>query len=200
MQVLGQFNSGFILTKLRETLFIIDQHAADEKYRYEKMVDRVRKTFSTQRLLQPYSLNPALCARADHLVQEKSRIEYHGISLSIQPPARGDEIAIDNCLVTHVPVRDGKVSSQGTVEDMLEKILSSEESEVFLPDGTEQDLATKACRSSVMIGDVLSREKMKDIVHKMAELKHPWNCPHGRPSIRKLYGLDGVVLWNSTTK
>lgn len=37
MQIIGQFNLGFIITKLRGDLFIIDQHATDEKYRFEKL-------------------------------------------------------------------------------------------------------------------------------------------------------------------
>lgn len=34
MQIVGQFNLGFIITELRGDLFILDQHACDEKYRY----------------------------------------------------------------------------------------------------------------------------------------------------------------------
>jgi len=37
MEILGQFNLGFILTKINTHLFIIDQHATDEKYRYEML-------------------------------------------------------------------------------------------------------------------------------------------------------------------
>ncbi|KMZ57622.1 hypothetical protein ZOSMA_84G00610 [Zostera marina] len=33
--VVGQFNLGFIIGKLDDDLFIIDQHAADEKYNFE---------------------------------------------------------------------------------------------------------------------------------------------------------------------
>jgi len=37
MQVLGQFNLGFIITKLNSDLFMIDQHATDEKYNFETL-------------------------------------------------------------------------------------------------------------------------------------------------------------------
>lgn len=37
-----------------------------------------------------------------------------------------------------------------------------------------------------MIGDDLNLPKMKSIVKTMSTLKSPWNCPHGRPSIRHL--------------
>ncbi len=50
MQVLGQFNRGFILGRLDSNLFIFDQHAADEKYNYETL--RRTTTLKTQGLLR----------------------------------------------------------------------------------------------------------------------------------------------------
>jgi len=35
-----------------------------------------------------------------------------------------------------------------------------------------------------MVGDSLDIEKMRNIVRNLATLKHPWNCPHGRPTMR----------------
>lgn len=40
MQVIGQFNLGFIVCRLGEDLYIIDQHAADEKYNFERLTVR----------------------------------------------------------------------------------------------------------------------------------------------------------------
>ena len=37
MEILGQFNLGFIITKLGDDLFIVDQHATDEKYNFENL-------------------------------------------------------------------------------------------------------------------------------------------------------------------
>ena len=37
MRIIGQFNLGFIIAELRGDLFILDQHACDEKYRYGKI-------------------------------------------------------------------------------------------------------------------------------------------------------------------
>ena len=54
MEVLGQFNLGFIIAKLENDLFIIDQHASDEKFNFE---DQQRNTtFKSQRLIVPQKL------------------------------------------------------------------------------------------------------------------------------------------------
>ena len=55
MEIIGQFNNAFILTRLGEHCFIVDQHAADEKYNFE-IFQRTAKMRS-QRLLAPKSLH-----------------------------------------------------------------------------------------------------------------------------------------------
>ena len=52
--------------------------------------------------------------------------------------------------------------------------------------------ASRACRSSNMIGRVLSTKEMERVVVKMHDLKDPWTCAHGRPTIH--YVLD-LHLW-----
>ncbi|KAH6943764.1 hypothetical protein HPB50_026940 [Hyalomma asiaticum] len=54
MKIIGQFNLGFIITQLGEDLFIVDQHAADEKYNFETLQRDV--VMETQRLLMPQAL------------------------------------------------------------------------------------------------------------------------------------------------
>ena len=40
-----------------------------------------------------------------------------------------------------------------------------------------------------MIGHVLNHSQMKRIVRHMGEIDQPWNCPHGRPTMRHLLDL-----------
>jgi DNA mismatch repair protein PMS2 len=47
-------------------------------------------------------------------------------------------------------------------------------------------LASRACRSSIMIGRALDRRALTRILHRLAELDAPWTCPHGRPTMRHL--------------
>ena len=47
-------------------------------------------------------------------------------------------------------------------------------------------LASRACRSSIMIGKALDKAAMTRILQHLSELESPWNCPHGRPTMRHL--------------
>ena len=53
--------------------------------------------------------------------------------------------------------------------------------------------ASRACRSSIMIGKALSNQEMDRIVKKLQHVKQPWNCPHGRPTMRHLGDLTAVL-------
>ncbi|EPB65965.1 MutL dimerization domain protein [Ancylostoma ceylanicum] len=55
MSVIGQFNKGFIITRLRDHLFLVDQHASDEKYNFERFQKKAR--VETQKLLHPKYLD-----------------------------------------------------------------------------------------------------------------------------------------------
>lgn len=52
--------------------------------------------------------------------------------------------------------------------------------------------ATKACRTAVMIGDILQYKEMKNIVSELSGLGSPWNCPHGRPTLIYLCERDQI--------
>jgi DNA mismatch repair protein PMS2 len=47
-------------------------------------------------------------------------------------------------------------------------------------------LASRACRTSIMIGSPLTRQQQGRILARLAELDAPFNCPHGRPTMRHL--------------
>mmetsp|Transcript_6820 Transcript_6820/g.4039 ORF Transcript_6820/g.4039 Transcript_6820/m.4039 type:complete len:129 (-) Transcript_6820:86-472(-) len=54
--------------------------------------------------------------------------------------------------------------------------------------------ASRACRRSIMIGDHLSQKQMEDIITKLRNADQPWNCPHGRPTIRHITDLlEGLL-------
>lgn len=53
-------------------------------------------------------------------------------------------------------------------------------------------LASRACRSAVMIGTALGNNDMQKLVTQMAQMENPWSCPHGRPTIRHLLSLNLV--------
>lgn len=69
------------------------------------------------------------------------------------------------------------------------------EGKILRPSRIRQMLASRACRSAVMIGTALNTSEMQRLLTQMSQMQNPWNCPHGRPTIRHLLSLN--LLHNS---
>lgn len=81
----------------------------------------------------------------------------------------------------------GKHGTTRLIIDFEELLVKMQNSNVIQTcSRLERFYASKACRSAVMIGDPLTLKKMNEIVWNMGELNQPWNCPHGRPTMRVL--------------
>ncbi|CAO2839733.1 unnamed protein product [Amaranthus hypochondriacus] len=194
MKVIGQFNLGFIIGKLDEDLFIVDQHAADEKYNFERLSEST--IMNHQPLLRPIRLELSL---EEEIVASMHMdiIRKNGFSLEEDLEASPG----NRFMLKTVPfsknvtfgVEDVKelisTLSDGQGECSMMSTYKSDTLDSICPSRVRAMLASRACRSSIMIGDALGRNEMQKILEHLAELKSPWNCPHGRPTMRHLVNL-----------
>lgn len=109
LQVIGQFNCGFIMARLPETLslFIIDQHAADERYRLEKYTAELSQT--RQSLLKPKRLELA----ADELALIRGHLErLQTLGFGIEDEGDAVSLITAPCLGGILMNETGKIVSQ----------------------------------------------------------------------------------------
>lgn len=80
-------------------------------------------------------------------------------------------------------------------EDIEELIfmLSDAPGVMCRPSRVRAMFASRACRKSIMIGTALNQSQMQKLVIHMGEIEQPWNCPHGRPTMRHLVNLDMIA-------
>ncbi|GMH30855.1 hypothetical protein Nepgr_032698 [Nepenthes gracilis] len=197
MKVIGQFNLGFIIAKLDQDLFIVDQHAADEKYNYERLSQST--AMNQQPLLHPLMLE--LSPEEEEVASvHMDIIRKNGFSLEEDlhaPPGHRFKLkAVPFSKNTTFGVEDVKelisTLSDGQGECSVISTYKMDTVDSICPTRVRAMLASRACRSSVMIGDALGRNEMQKIVEHLAELKSPWNCPHGRPTMRHLINLATI--------
>ncbi|KAJ6444216.1 signal recognition particle protein [Purpureocillium lavendulum] len=200
MRIVGQFNMGFIIavrpastrdnkggTEERDELFIIDQHASDEKYNFERL--QASTTVQSQRLVHSKLLQ--LTALEEEVVMENiSAIEANGFK--VQVDVSGKSPVGSRCRVMALPLSR---ETTFTIDDLQELIVllgeeSAESSHTPRPSKVRRMFAMRACRGSIMIGKALTSHQMSSVLKHMGELDKPWNCPHGRPTMRHLCRLD----------
>ncbi|KAL3998980.1 DNA mismatch repair protein MutL family protein [Acanthocheilonema viteae] len=182
MEILGQFNKGFIIVRLNNDLFIVDQHASDEKYNFERFQKKAR--IQTQRLISPRVLDLGVVKEA--ILRDNVDIfNYNGFEFRFDD----EELVGKRALLTAVPVLQSWQFSISDIDEML-SVLCDFPGMMYRPAKLRKLFASRACRKSVMIGSALTMTQMEKIVRHLGTLDHPWNCPHGRPTLRHLCALE----------
>ncbi|KAK1979388.1 hypothetical protein LZ30DRAFT_783501 [Colletotrichum cereale] len=204
MTIVGQFNLGFIIavrnaTRDREgepsgddELFIIDQHASDEKYNFERL--QLTTVVQSQRLVHPKQLE--LTALEEEIVVENiSALDVNGFKVSVD--SSGNQPVGSRCKLLALPLSRETTFTLSDLEELISLLgdhhLTEASSSAPRPSKVRSMFAMRACRSSVMIGKALAQKQMEKLIRHMGELDKPWNCPHGRPTMRHLSGLG---LWD----
>lgn len=182
MEVLGQFNLGFIIAKLDNDLFIVDQHASDEKFNFE---DQQRNTtIRSQRLIAPQRLE--LTAANEAILMDNVEIfRKNGFDFEIDENAE----AMKKIKLVSLPTSKNWTFGVEDIEELI-FMLSDSPGVMCRPSRVRKMFASRACRMSIMVGTALNHAQMKKILCHMGQIDHPWNCPHGRPTMRHLINLS----------
>ncbi|NLV26116.1 MAG: DNA mismatch repair endonuclease MutL [Methanomicrobiales archaeon] len=169
---IGQVGGTYIIAGDKTgALFLIDQHAAHERVRYDQLKQRESVHLKTQELIAPVvlTLSPSEA----------------GFIPSVLPVLTDEGFIIepfgqDTWCVRGVPVVLGRYEDPETVREIIGSILSEDEGPARLK---EQVLRLVACRSAVKAGAMLTPEQGMDIITQLSQTEDPWTCPHGRPTI-----------------
>ncbi|RMZ05259.1 hypothetical protein D0864_02518 [Hortaea werneckii] len=203
MIIIGQFNLGFIIAIRpasndgdQDELFIIDQHAADEKYNYERLQRTV--TLQSQRLVKPKALE-LTAIEEEIILNNPDALKANGFEIETmldEDSSTGTDPG-NRCRLLTLPISGEKTFDVSDLEELLHLLSEAPpgSSEIPRPKKVQRILAMRACRSSIMVGKTLTMRDMRKVVRHMGEMEKPWNCPHGRPTMRHLAGLDAWKGW-----
>ena len=165
--IIGQYKNTYILVEKDDGLEIVDQHIAEERYIYEKLMSE--KNIVSQMLFVS-DVVPVSSSEAILIKENLDKFEKFGY---------GIEFLKENELIFRkVPQMIAKVNPKEILADILENI-----------DGNidrleEKILITTSCKASVKAGQKLSTWQMQEIIKKWRTTKMPYTCPHGRPIVK----------------
>ena len=165
--IVGQYKNTYILIEKDDGLEIVDQHIAEERYIYEKLMSE--KNIVSQMLFVS-DVVPVSSSEAELIKENIDKFEKFGY---------GIEFLKDNELIFRkVPQMIAKVNPKEILADILENI-----------DGNidrleEKILITTSCKASVKAGTKLCTWQMQEIIKKWRTTKMPYTCPHGRPIVK----------------
>ena len=170
---LGQVSDCFILCKRGMDLFIIDQHAAHERVRYDRLAARA-EGIPVQEILVPYLIHVD-AEDMDILDEQRKELERLGITFEQAGP--------DVIRITGSPEDLSQAEMERVMKDIL---LAFHEQNVPSPETMRHRMmAYAACRGAVKRGDPLNIRQMKELITDLFHTTRPFVCPHGRPTIVK---------------
>lgn len=172
-RILGQIFDTYWLVAFREKLFIVDQHAAHEKVKYETLMKQYKEKNVTSQSLNP-PIVVSLTARESQVINEYMQV-FEALGFEIEEFG-GKEYAL----------RSVPVDLYGCNEkEMFEEVLDSLSDMPMAGNLTvvEEKIASMSCKAAVKGNHSMSFKEMETLIDLLLTLDNPYNCPHGRPTI-----------------
>lgn len=172
-EVIGQLHGSYILASNADGLVIIDQHAANERIKYEK----VRKLMDESNIEVQQLLLPLVITIKNSYMFEFDKIKDNLLDLGIDVDRFGD----NELIIREIPTWMNDLDDESQyILDLIELIIN--DSKIELTSLKKHALATLACHSSVRFNRSLSKYEMEETIKNLFKCENPYHCPHGRPT------------------
>lgn len=170
--IIGQVFDTYWVIEYDEKMYIIDQHAAHEKVKYERIINRLKeRTFESQ-ILSPPIVVTLSSAEEETLNTYKDTFASFGFEIS---PFGGNEH-----IISAVPMDVYSLDFKDVFIEILDNL---SEGNTATPDIINDRIATMSCKAAVKGNNTLSPAEAQALISEMFTLEDPFNCPHGRPTV-----------------
>ncbi|MEJ7489154.1 DNA mismatch repair endonuclease MutL [Staphylococcus pettenkoferi] len=173
VEVVGQVHGTYIIAQNENGMFMIDQHAAQERIKYEYFRDKIGEvTNEVQDLLIPLTFH---FSKDDVMIIEQYKDELEKVGVHLEPFGGHDYI------VNSYPVWFPQQEAEEIIKDMIEYVL--EHQKVDVNKIREEAAIMMSCKKSIKANHYLKNSEMADLIDQLREAEDPFTCPHGRPII-----------------
>lgn len=180
LEYIGQMHGTYLLTQNEDGLYIIDQHAAQERIKYEYYKELLADTgTSMQDLLVPIVLeypSDEVMTITDNL----EKLADAGVSL--------EPFGQNSFIVREHPTWIIEGQEQETIEEMIDFFLERKDLSIGL--FREATAIMMSCKRSIKANHRLSDQEAIALIEQLPEAENPYNCPHGRPTLVKMTTRD----------
>jgi DNA mismatch repair protein MutL len=173
LEYIGQYKGTYLLAQSEQGLYMIDQHAAAERIRYERYIEKMSSPkIETYELIIPITLDLS-SQEVIALEGQLDQLEQFGIK------------AIDNAHqgidITHVPTWFAEGYEGIYTEEMVSHLLDYKDLSIkSVVDHLAKELS---CKHSIRANKYINKEEIEVLLKDLSNAKNPYTCPHGRPVI-----------------
>lgn len=172
-EIIGQLFETYWLIAYQDKLLIVDQHAAHEKVKYERLMKRFREKDAASQ-----AINPPVILTLNN--REKACYLEHADDFA----ALGfviEEFGANDFAIRGVPLDLYGYGEGEFFYEVLDELV--DEAVTGTPESIRIRIATMACKAAVKGNMRLNRQEMEALIDELLTLDNPYHCPHGRPTI-----------------
>ncbi|HNP30190.1 MAG TPA: DNA mismatch repair endonuclease MutL, partial [Nitrospirales bacterium] len=168
---LGQIHHTYLIGQINEDVFIVDQHTAHERVRFERLLRSWKKKEILQQTLlipEPVELLPH---QGELLEEWQPFLTQAGLEV--------ERFGATSYVVRAIPAMLGNISVGSLILELVDE-LSEWQSTDILDNTIKPILATMACQSAVQAGRSMTQQEITILLQDWAQENFPMTCPHGR--------------------
>ena len=171
LEYFGQMHGTYLFAQGNGGLYIIDQHAAQERVKYEEYRESIGDVDgSQQQLLVPYIFE----FPTDDLIrlqQRKHLLEEVGVYL--------EEYGVNQLILREHPIWMKEEEIESGIYEMCDMLLLTKE--VSIKKYRAELAIMMSCKRSIKANHTLDDYSARDLIYQLSQCDNPYNCPHGRP-------------------
>ncbi|TCJ86274.1 UNVERIFIED_ORG: DNA mismatch repair protein MutL [Bacillus cereus] len=168
---IGQMHGTYIFAQNDKGLYMIDQHAAQERINYEYFRDKVgRVAQEVQELLVPYRIDLSL---TEFLRVEEQLEELKKVGLFLE------QFGHQSFIVRSHPTWFPKGQETEIIDEMMEQVVKLKK--VDIKKLREEAAIMMSCKASIKANQYLTNDQIFALLEELRTTTNPYTCPHGRP-------------------
>lgn len=173
MRPVGIVHATYIIAENEEGMFMIDQHAAQERINYERYLKAMSsEDHKKVDLLVPISIE---LSNKDAIILKEHMDLFESIGFD------AEEFGINTIMIRSHPYFLPKGYEEQAIRKIIDIICEKESfsKEKFV----EKTAITLSCKMAIKANDVISLEEAEVLLNTLRRTENPFTCPHGRPTI-----------------
>ena len=172
-RLIGQLFKTYWLIEYDGKFFIMDQHAAHEKVKYEELMENYKNKKIYSQYLMPPAVVTLSAAEIEFLHENMEMFEALGYQIE---NFGGREFKL-NAVPDNLFGLDGRELFIDFIADA-----SSSAKKVTI-DTFIHKLSTMACKAAIKGNTEISFKEADALIDQLLKLENPYTCPHGRPTV-----------------
>lgn len=176
----GQMHGTYLFAQNEKGLYIVDQHAAQERIKYEHFrVEIGRGQNNQQQLLVPIILEYP----ADDAIIIKDNLDTLAtIGLELE------DFGENTFMVQSHPTWFEDGQEEATIREMIDFFLTKKS--ISIAEFREATAIMMSCKRSIKANHYLNEYQARELLQQLPQCENPYNCPHGRPVLIHLTNSD----------